>query len=129
MPTGVTASNKTATSLNISWTMKNLNWQPTTFEVQYCFIKSVSKASVPISGPVCHGQENLNGSLETFLSDLKPFSEYKITVIGSHDMFEKQSEASIQIRTRKLKIYLIHSADPQSWSVGINTFTRVVRPS
>ena len=88
-------------AVNLSWSTDALYWQPSVYIIEYCHKESLSKAALPIIGDKCK-KMNITGQRGRHLEiidNLEPFSEYKFTVIGTLDPFQKQTSTVAQART------------------------------
>ena len=80
-------------------------FQPYDYVIEYCHIKSMSGASLPLTGAKCQEitLDGARGEHMANLSHLEPFAEYNITVTGRINPFKRNRSTSFISRTRKCK--------------------------
>lgn len=99
-PVNVSSTNATSDSVEVTWGTGGEFWQPNQFTVRYCHKRSLSRASMPAEDR-CQEVKVPQGQRTVKIENLKPFSEYEITVIGGLPSFDGEASIVKTLRTRK----------------------------
>ncbi len=106
-PSSVSAVSESPSSLNVSWGTEGLHWQPDSFSVSACHLKSLSPASLPVAEEdrcVTVNATEEEGR-EMMLDGLRSFAEYEVEVEGSLGAFQERKRAVVKARTREFKMF------------------------
>jgi len=97
--------------LNASWTSQGQFWQPQSYVVTACHVRSLSKAAVAVeAADACHeamveARDSPSGRVASaVIAGLQAFSEYNVTVTGSMEWFAKNTSVAFPARTSKQKL-------------------------
>jgi len=94
-----------------------LTFQPYEYLVEYCYLKALSSAALPLTGPKCQDLyktvrffltsqvtvDGVRGDHVANLSHLQPFTEYNVTIRGTINPFKRSRLTNFYSRTRKSK--------------------------